>query len=67
VAIERGDCYVPKKVSTFAAPDPVRRFTGEARVLTYLLQRGIPVAVPVLSDDGNVCVTDDDGALHAFH
>jgi Ser/Thr protein kinase RdoA (MazF antagonist) len=55
VATERGDRYVLKKVSTFGAPDPVRRFTGEARILTYLLQRGVPVAVPVLSDDGKTC------------
>lgn len=57
VAAERGDRYVLKKVSTFGAPDPVRRFTGEARILTYLLQRGVPVAVPVLSDDGRACTT----------
>jgi Ser/Thr protein kinase RdoA (MazF antagonist) len=65
VATERGDRYVLKKVSTFNAPDPVRRFTSEARILTHLLQRGLPVAVPVLSDDGKICTTDDDGALHA--
>lgn len=65
VATERGDRYVLKKVSTFNAPDPVRRFTDEARILTYLLQRGVPVAVPVLSNDGKVCATDDDGAPHA--
>jgi Ser/Thr protein kinase RdoA (MazF antagonist) len=65
VATERGDSYVLKKVSAFGAPDPVRRFTGEARILAYLLQRGVPVAVPVLSDDGNVCATDDAGAPHA--
>jgi Ser/Thr protein kinase RdoA (MazF antagonist) len=62
VATERGDRYVLKKVSTFGAPDPVRRFTGEARILTYLLQQGVPVAVPVLSDDGKACATGDDGA-----
>jgi Ser/Thr protein kinase RdoA (MazF antagonist) len=65
VATERADRYVLKKVSTFGAPDPVRRFTGEARILTYLLQRGVPVAVPVLSNDGKACTTDDDGAPHA--
>jgi Ser/Thr protein kinase RdoA (MazF antagonist) len=65
VATERGDRYVLKKVSTFNASDPVRRFTGEARILAYLLQRGVPVAVPVLSDDGKACATDDDGAPHA--
>ncbi len=61
VATERGDRYVLKKVSAFGAPDPVRRFTGEARILTCLLQRGVPVAVPVLSDDGKACATDVDG------
>lgn len=62
---KRGERYVLKKVSTFGAPDPVRRFAGEARILAYLLQRGVPVAVPVLSDDGKACAADDDGALHA--
>lgn len=62
---DRGDRYVLKKVSTFSAPDPVRRFAGEARILTYLLQRGLPVAVPVLSNDGRACATDGDGVPHA--
>jgi Ser/Thr protein kinase RdoA (MazF antagonist) len=65
VATERGDRYVLKKVSTFGAPDPVRRFAGEARILAYLLQRGVPVAVPVLSDDGKASAVDSDGALYA--
>jgi Ser/Thr protein kinase RdoA (MazF antagonist) len=65
VTTMRGDHYVLKKVSTFNAPDPARRFTDEARILTYLLQRGVPVAVPVLSNDGKACTTDDDGAPHA--
>jgi Ser/Thr protein kinase RdoA (MazF antagonist) len=65
VATERGDRYVLKKVSTFRAPDPVRRFTDEARILTYLLQRRVPVAVPVLSDAGRACATGGDGAPYA--
>jgi Ser/Thr protein kinase RdoA (MazF antagonist) len=65
VTTERGDRYVLKKVSTFNAPDPARRFTDEARIVTHLLQRGVPVAVPVLSNDGRPYTTDDDGALHA--
>jgi Ser/Thr protein kinase RdoA (MazF antagonist) len=65
VTTERGDRYVLKKVSAFGAHDPVRRFTGEARILAYLLQRGVPAAVPVLSDDGHVCAADDDDALYA--
>jgi Ser/Thr protein kinase RdoA (MazF antagonist) len=67
VATGRGDRYVLKKVSTFGAADPVRRFTGEARILAYLLQRGVPVAVPVLADDGRVCALDDEGAPHAVY
>ncbi len=62
---ERGDRYVLKKVYTFNAPDPARRFTAEARIVTHLLQRGVPVAVPVLSNDGKAYTTDDDGAPHA--
>ena len=65
VAAEGGDRYVLKKVSTFGAPGPVRRFTGEVRILTYLLQRGVPVAVPVLTDDGKAYAADGDGALYA--
>ncbi len=65
VATRRGHRFVLKKVSTFDAPDPARRFTDEARILTHLLQRGVPVAVPVLCDDGRAFTTDDDGALHA--
>jgi hypothetical protein len=30
VTTERGGCYVLKRVSTFGAPHPVRRFTDEA-------------------------------------
>ncbi|MGD0698436.1 MAG: phosphotransferase [Trebonia sp.] len=65
VTTERGDHYVLKKVSTFNAPDPARRFTDEARIVTYLLQRAVPVAVPVLSNDGRAYATDEDGALYA--
>ncbi len=65
MATERGDRYVLKKVSTFGAPDPVRRFSDEARILTYLLQRGVPVAVPVLSNDGKAYTTGGDGAPYA--
>ena len=65
MATERGDRFVLKKVSTFGAADPVRRFGDEARILTYLLQRGVPVAVPVLTDDGKVYAADDEGALCA--
>ena len=65
VTAERGDRYVLKRVSTFNTTDPVRRFAGEARILAYLAQRGIPVAVPVLSGEGRVCATDDAGAPYA--
>jgi Ser/Thr protein kinase RdoA (MazF antagonist) len=67
VTTEHGDRYVLKKVSTFNAPDPARRFTDEARIVTHLLQRGVPVAVPVLSNDGKAYTTDDDGAPHAVY
>lgn len=60
-----GERFVLKRLSTFRAPDPVRRFADEARILTYLLQRGVPVAVPVLSDDGRVCAPDHAGAPYA--
>ncbi len=65
MATGAGDRYVLKRVSTFGAADPVRRFTGEARILSYLLQQGVPVAVPVLADDGKAYTTDDEGALCA--
>lgn len=62
----RGDRYVLKKVSTFNAADPVQRFSDEARIVGFLFQRGVPVAVPVPCDDGRVCTTDDSGAPHAL-
>jgi Ser/Thr protein kinase RdoA (MazF antagonist) len=67
VTTDRGDRYVLKKVSTYDAPDPGRRFTDEARIVTHLLQQGVPVAVPVLTDDGRVYAADDDGAPHAVY
>lgn len=64
-AIERGDRYVLKQVAALSAPDRVRRFTDEARIVGYLLQRGVPVAVPVLADDGRAWAAGADGALYA--
>jgi Ser/Thr protein kinase RdoA (MazF antagonist) len=66
VTTDHGDRYVLKKVSTFGAPDPARRFTAETRIVTHLLQQGVPVAVPVLANDGKAYTADDDGALHAL-
>ena len=42
-----------------------RRFAEETRIVIHLGQRGLPVAVPVVSDDGRICV-EHDGALWAL-
>lgn len=36
------------------------RFVEETRVVVHLGQRGVPVAIPILSDDGRICVEHDD-------
>jgi len=57
VATQDGYHYVLKKVSIFNAPDPARRFTAEARILTCLLQQGVPVAVLLLANNGKAYAT----------
>jgi Ser/Thr protein kinase RdoA (MazF antagonist) len=62
VTDQRGFRYALKRISA-ASGDAVRRFTDEARILAYLHQRELPVAVPVLGDNGNVYATDGGDAL----
>ena len=66
VTADSGERYILKKVSSFSPPDPQRRYADEARIQTYLLQQGVPVAASVLTDDGRICVTGDDGAVYAL-
>ena len=65
MTLERGDAYILKKIDPFEWSDPQRRFINQARILSYLAQSGVPVAVPVLCDDGRVYTTDRDGHIYA--
>ncbi|HVX44593.1 MAG TPA: phosphotransferase [Mycobacteriales bacterium] len=39
----------------------VRQLVAEARILAHLSRNGVPVAVPIPSDDGRIAVRTDDG------
>ncbi len=63
---DHGDArYVLKRISGQFA-DPARRFIDEARVLSFLQEQGLPVAVPVPCDNGSVYAADASGALFAL-
>lgn len=64
IATASGARFVLKRVAD-ALAERVRRFTEEARIVIHLGQRGVLVAVPILSDDGRICVQHD-GALWAL-
>lgn len=66
ISDQRGFRYALKRVSTFDSADPVRRFTDEARILAFVAQWGLPVAVPVLCDDGSIFTTDVAGGIYAL-
>lgn len=59
-----GARYVLKRIGSGYA-DPVRRVVDEARILSYLAQRGLPVAVPLPRDDGSI-VSLAGGAIHTL-
>ena len=65
ISDQHGARYVLKLISAHSA-DPVRRFTDEVRVLSYLQQRGLPVAVPLPCDNGCIYAADDRGAMYAL-
>jgi Ser/Thr protein kinase RdoA (MazF antagonist) len=65
VSDQTGVRFVLKRISAQFA-DPVRRFTDEVRILSYLQQQGLPVAVPVPCNDGSVYAADNSGAVYAL-
>lgn len=65
IATARGARCVLKRLADAHLAKRIRRFTEETRIVIHLGQRGLPVAVPILSDDGRICV-EHDGALWAL-
>src|SRR5437879_6381572 len=65
IATASGARFVLKRLADADLARRLRRFTEETRIVIHLGQRGLPVAVPILSDDGRICV-EHDGALWAL-
>ncbi|MGH3489795.1 MAG: phosphotransferase enzyme family protein [Actinopolymorphaceae bacterium] len=61
VSDRHGRRYALKRVASNPASGIAPRFVDEARIVSYLAQRGLPVAVPVLCDDGRVYAAEDGG------
>ena len=55
-----GHRFVLKKLADTDLATRRHRFTEETRIVIHLAQHGLPVAVPVLSDDGEICTVHDD-------
>lgn len=58
--------FVLKRATRFDGTEPGLRLTNEARILAHLAGRGLPVAVPVLTDAGHAYAIGGDGALHTL-
>jgi Ser/Thr protein kinase RdoA (MazF antagonist) len=58
LADKRGSRYALKPVFDQPWLDATSRFVAEARIVSYLARRGLPVAPPVLCDDGRIYATD---------
>jgi Ser/Thr protein kinase RdoA (MazF antagonist) len=59
LADKRGSRYALKPVFDQPWLDATSRFVAEARIVSFLARRGLPVAPPVLCDDGRIYATDD--------
>jgi Ser/Thr protein kinase RdoA (MazF antagonist) len=60
-----GQRFVLKRLADADLAKRRHRFTEETRIVVHLGQHGVPVAVPILSDDGRICI-EHDGALWAL-
>src|SRR5689334_4205913 len=61
IATASGARFVLKRLSDADLPTRRRRFTEEARIVIHLAQSGLPVAMPILDDDGRIGVEHDGG------
>ena len=57
--------FVLKRLADADVARRRHRFVEESRIVVHLGQHGVPVAIPILSDDGRICVKHD-GALWAL-
>jgi Ser/Thr protein kinase RdoA (MazF antagonist) len=60
-----GRRFVLKRLADADLAKRRHRFTEETRIVVHLGQHGVPVAVPILSDDGRISI-EHDGALWAL-
>jgi Ser/Thr protein kinase RdoA (MazF antagonist) len=60
-----GRGYVLKRVPGFDLADPRRRLAEQHQILSYLAERGLPVACPLVTDDGQIYAEVDD-AIYAL-
>src|ERR1700704_306390 len=65
IATASGARFVLKRLADADPAKRLRRFAEETRIVIHLGLRGLPVAVPILSDEGRICV-DHHGALWAL-
>ena len=56
-----GQGFVLKCVPGFDLADPRSRLAEQHRILSYLAERGLPVACPLVTNDGQIYAEGDDG------
>ncbi len=60
-----GLSFVLKQVPGFDLADPRKRLAEQHRILSYLAERGLPVACPLVTNDGQIYAEGDD-AVYAL-
>ena len=60
-----GMSFVLKRVPGFDLADPRKRLAEQHRILSYLAERGLPVACPLVTNDGQIYAEGDD-AVYAL-
>jgi Ser/Thr protein kinase RdoA (MazF antagonist) len=58
VSAADGSEYILKRFHTIAVGEPLLRLASEHRVLTHLHRYGVPVAVPLVTDDARLYASD---------
>lgn len=64
LADKSGTRYALKPIFDQPWVDATARFVAEARIMSYLAQRGLPVAPPVVCDDGRIYATNAAGVAY---
>lgn len=64
LADSRGYRYALKPIFDQPWVDATSRFVAEARIMLHLARNGLPVAPPVVCDDGRIFATNDAGVAY---